>query len=108
MPNQFKGTEVHLRAVHLLGKSTGARVRVEVQFTDSSGLVHAVTEHELELSVDPKVGLAAKELYEALRNWVISIHYHDTNTNLEKVTARGIAESLRGVSDNPDEFEGQG
>jgi hypothetical protein len=108
MPNQFKGTEVHLRAVHLFGKTTGARIRVELQFTDSSGLVHAVTEHELEPSVDPKVGLAAKELYEALRNWAISVHYHDTSTNTERVTARGIAESLRSAADDTDELERQG
>lgn len=108
MPNQFKGTEVHLRSIKILGRTTGARIYVEVQFTDGEGLVHAVTEHELEPSVDTKVGLATKDLYGALKNWVISVHYNDTNTNPERVTARGIAESLRDASDEFDESERQG
>lgn len=112
MPSQFKGTSVHFRSIQIFGLTTGARITVDVQFVGEDGLTHATTRHELELSADPKVADAARELHTALRAFVEGLHYTDANSSLgagtEGVKPRGIVESVRGFSDEPDESTSQG
>lgn len=110
MPALFKGTEVHFRSIQVVGMSTGAKIIAEVQFVDDSGLTHATTRHQLEPSADQKVAEAVRVLHDALRSFVENLHYTDASSpdTGGKVTPRGIAESLRDESDEPDESTGQG
>lgn len=112
MPTLFKGTEVHFRSIQIVGMSTGAQIIVEVQFVDGEGLTHATTRHTLEPSIDQKVADAVRVLHDALRAFVEERHYTDANSSpgpgTERVTPRGIAESLRDESDDSDESTSQG
>lgn len=108
MPSSFKGTQVELARVTIEGRSTGPIVKVEVQFCNKDGLVHAFTRHELEPTVDPRLASATKQLMDAVKAWVEHAHYEDAAGAARRVTTGGIAESLRGSADPDDEVGGQG
>lgn len=113
MPSSFKGTEVSLQKIVLEGKATGAVLAVDVRFEDKNGIVHAITRHQLETTADQKIALASKALYEAIKAWIEAAHFDDpastsTTPTTERVTPRGIAESVRGATDSADDSVGQG
>lgn len=103
MPSNFKGTRVELEYVTVEGRSTGPVIKVSVQFCDAEGVVHAVTHHILEPSVDPNLTSTVKPFMEAVRMWVEQLHYTDAGSPvLRKVSTGGIAEALRESSDQDD------
>lgn len=106
MPSGFKGTRVELARVTVEGRATGPIIKLNVQFCNADGVVHAITAHELEPSADPRVAAALKPLMDALRGWVEGLHYEDAEPALRRVNPGGIAESLRGEAD-PDDGVGE-
>jgi hypothetical protein len=108
MPQSFKGTQVELARVTIDGRVTGPIVKIEVQFCNKDGVVHAFTRHELEPTVDPRIASATKQLLDAVKSWAEHVHYEDAAGTARKVTTGGIAESLRGSADPDDEVGGQG
>jgi hypothetical protein len=108
MPAGFKGTTVFLRSVTVAGKATGLTIEVSVQFCDSEGVVHAITRHELEPTVDPRIASTVRPFLDALKSWVERLHYNDIDELPKQVTPGGIAESLRGSPDPDDDPLGQG
>lgn len=108
MPLSFKGTQVELSRVTIEGRATGPIVKVEVQFCNKDGVVHAHTRHELEPTVDSRVASATKQLMEAVKSWVEHTHYEDAAGAARKISTGGIAESLRGSADPDDDISEQG
>jgi len=108
MPSSFKGTQVELARVTIEGRATGPIVKVEIQFCNKDGVVHAFTRHELEPTVDPRIASATKQLMDAVKSWAEHAHYEDAAGAARRVTTGGIAESLRGSADPDDEVGGQG
>ena len=108
MPLSFKGTQVELARVTVEGRATGPVVKVEVQFCNKDGVVHAYTRHELEPTVDPRVASATKQLMDAVKLWVERTHYEDAAGAARRITTGGIAESLRGSAYPDDDIGDQG
>lgn len=108
MPLSFKGTQVALAKVTIEGRATGPIVKVEIQFCNKDGVVHAFTRHELEPTVDPRVAAATKQLMDALKVWAEHAHYEDAAGAARRVTTGGIAETLRGSGDPDDDVGDQG
>lgn len=108
MPTGFRGTSVSISRVAIEGRPTGVVVKVGVQFCDANGLVHAITNHELEPTADPKVAATFQPFMNALRAWVEQLHFEGAESSAAsgKVTTGGIAETLRGSTD-PDDGVGE-
>lgn len=101
----FKGTNVAINNLEVVGAPTGARVKFRVSFTDDGGVVHGTMAHALEVSADDRLRLATKELVDALVAYSKKIHFGQ-----EEVThpQEGIAEALREKPDPSDDIAGQG
>ncbi len=107
MPASFKGTKVELERVTVEGRATGPIIKVAIQFCDEEGVVHGITQHVLEPSVDPRLTATVKPFMEAVRRWVEQLHYNDAGAPaLRKVSTGGIADALQGEVD-PDDGAGE-
>jgi hypothetical protein len=104
----FKGTSVHVSEVLVQGAPVGFKIAFRVTFSDSNGIVHAITRHELS---DPPPDLLSptKTLVEALIKWVESTHFTTPALGSKpQEDTRGLAESLRDPTDAPGGFIPQG
>jgi hypothetical protein len=109
MPSGFRGTSVAISKVTIEGRTTGSVIRVAIQFCDANGLVHAITQHELEPTADPRVAATIQPFMTALRSWVEQLHFENAETlSSGKVTTGGIAEALRGSTDPDDGVGSEG
>lgn len=105
MPTSFKGTRVEFTKIQIAGSAGAAIISSNVQFCDADGIVHAVTAHHFPSSETPELQAAAEALYVELRKVIEKKHYNDSTDEVvgSRFTGVGIAESLRGGDDSPDD-----
>lgn len=113
MASGFKGSDVSLERIELIGNTEVAVCHAKVQFIDPTGVVHAVTAHSLSITRadDPELYDAAKAFHDVLRARIASLHFTDpgTTSGVEKeLVVHGIREALRGGADTADDVGEQG
>ena len=107
----FKGDQVRVEKFSVATGPGGAPVLVvSIQFASEDGTVHAVAQHSFlldpEVSTDP-LAPAVAEVMRLITRRVEEVHFTRPN-NASSPVFQGIAESLRGMHNPPDEPGRQG
>jgi hypothetical protein len=115
MPRRFRGTEIKIQELSIVGGSSGmgAKIKCRVLFMSKQGTVHGASSHEIAILKEetPELHKHAQGIVKALTERLENIHYVDgaqRQVEERKEVRRGIAEALAGDRDPADDFEQQG